>query len=59
MRRTEKEEDEAIKITLSDKNIQYFVNVIDKAKEEYQKKEIVKRESQNLFLLRIGIFQNM
>jgi len=42
MRRGE-EEDDAIRITLSDKNIQYFVNIIDKAKEEYQK-EIVKRE---------------
>lgn len=47
MRRGE-EEDEAIKITLSDKNIQYFVNIIDKAKEEYQK-EIVKRESELVF----------
>jgi len=43
------EEDEAIKITLSDKNIQYFVNVIDKAKEEYQK-EIVKREPELVFV---------
>jgi type III restriction enzyme len=43
------EEDEAIKITLSDKNIQYFVNVIDKAKEEYQK-EIVKREPELIFV---------
>ena len=42
MRRGEGE-DEAIQITLSDKNIQYFVNIIDKAKEEYQK-EVVKRE---------------
>jgi type III restriction enzyme len=48
MRRGE-EEDEAIKITLSDKNIQYFVNVIDKAKEEYQK-EIVKREPELVFV---------
>ena len=43
------EEDEAIKITLSDKNIQYFVNIIDKAKEEYQK-EIVKREPELVFV---------
>jgi type III restriction enzyme len=43
------EEDEAIKITLSDKNIQYFVYVIDKAKEEYQK-EIVKREPEIVFV---------
>ena len=43
------EEDEAIKITLSDKNIQYFVNIIDKAKEEYQK-EIVKREPELIFV---------
>jgi len=43
------EEDEAIKITLSDKNIQYFVNIIDKAKEEYQK-EIVKRELELVFV---------
>jgi type III restriction enzyme len=42
MRRGE-QEDEAIKITLSDKNIRHFVNVIDKAKEEYQK-EVTKRE---------------
>jgi len=43
------EEDDAIKTTLSDKNIQYFVNVIDKAKEEYQK-EIVKREAELAFV---------
>jgi type III restriction enzyme len=43
------EEDEATKITLSDKNIQYFVYVIDKAKEEYQK-EIVKREPEIVFV---------
>jgi type III restriction enzyme len=43
------EEDEAIKITLSDKNIQYFVNIIDKVKEEYQK-EIVKREPELVFV---------
>lgn len=43
------EEDEAVKITLSDKNIQYFVNIIDKAKEEYQK-EIVKREPELVFI---------
>lgn len=48
MRRGE-EEDDAIQITLSDKNIQYFVNVIDKAKEEYQK-EIVKREPELVFV---------
>ena len=38
-------EDEAIKITLNSKNIQYFVDLIDKAKEEYQK-EVVRRESE-------------
>ena len=43
------EEDDAIRTTLSDKNIQYFVNVIDKAKEEYQK-EIVKREPELAFV---------
>jgi len=43
------EEDEAIKITLSDKNIQYFIYVIDKAKEEYQK-EIIKREPELVFV---------
>ncbi len=48
MRRGE-EEDDAIRTTLSDKNIQYFVNVIDKAKEEYQK-EIVKREPEVAFV---------
>lgn len=42
-------EDEAIQITLSNKNIQYFVNVIDKAKEEYQK-EVVKREPELVFV---------
>ena len=42
------EEDDAIQITLSDKNIQYFITVIDKAKEEYQK-EIVKREPELVF----------
>ncbi len=36
-------EDETAQIVLSDKNIQQFVNVIDKTKEEYQK-EVVKRE---------------
>jgi len=48
MRRGEGE-DEAIQIALSDKNIQYFVNVIDKAKEEYQK-EVVKREPELVFV---------
>lgn len=43
------EEDDAIRATLSDKNIQYFVNIIDKAKEEYQK-EIVKREPELAFV---------
>ena len=47
MRRGEGE-DEAIRITLSNKNIQYFENVIDKAKEEYQK-EVVKREPKLVF----------
>ena len=42
-------EDEAIQITLSNKNIQYFVNVIDRAKEEYQK-EVVKREPELVFV---------
>lgn len=42
-------EDEAIQITLSNKNIQYFVNVIDKAKEKYQK-EVVKREPELVFV---------
>jgi len=36
-------EDEAIRIVLSEKNIQHFMNVIDKAKEEYIK-EVSKRE---------------
>jgi len=44
-----KQEDEAIQITLSDKNIQYFVNAIDKAKEEYQK-EVVGREPELVFV---------
>ena len=48
MRRGEGE-DEAIQITLSSKNIQYFVNVIDKAKEEYQK-EVVKRDPELVFV---------
>jgi len=48
MKRGEGEE-EAIKITLSDKNIQYFVNIIDKAKEEYQK-EVTKREPELVFV---------
>ena len=43
------DEDDAIRTTLSDKNIQYFVNIIDKAKEEYQK-EIVKREPELAFV---------
>jgi len=42
-------EDEAIKITLSDKNTQHFKNVIDKAKEEYQK-EVIKREPELIFV---------
>jgi len=48
MRRGE-EEDEAIQISLSDKNIQYFINVIDKAKEEYQN-EVIKREPELVFV---------
>jgi len=47
IRRAE-EEGEAIQITLSDKNIQYFINVIDKAKEEYQK-EVIKRKPEFVF----------
>ena len=43
------EEDDAIQITLSNKNIQYFVNLIDKAKEGYQK-EVVKREPELVFV---------
>ena len=39
--------EEIVQIVLSDKNSQHFVNVLDKAKEEYQK-EVVKRESENL-----------
>ncbi|MBU4141159.1 MAG: hypothetical protein KKA80_04625, partial [Candidatus Omnitrophica bacterium] len=42
-------EDEAIQITLSNKNIRYFVNVIDKAKEEYQK-EVIRREPELVFV---------
>ncbi len=37
------QEDEATQVVLSDKNIQQFINVIDKAKDEYQK-EVTKRE---------------
>jgi len=37
------QEDEVIQTVLSERNIKYFVNVIDKSKAEYQK-EIVKRE---------------
>ena len=48
MRRGE-EEDEAIKIVLSDKNIQYFIAVIDRAKEEYEK-EVAKREPELIFV---------
>lgn len=40
--------EEIIQIVLSDKNIQYFVNIIDKAKEEYQK-EVSKREPELVF----------
>jgi len=36
-------EDEAIRVVLSERNIQHFLNVIDKAKEEYIK-EVSKRE---------------
>lgn len=42
-------EDDAIQITLSNKNIQYFVNLIDKAKEEYQK-EVVRYEPELVFV---------
>jgi len=48
MRRGE-EEDEAIQVSLSDKNIQCFVNVINKAKEEYQK-AVRKRQPQLVFV---------
>jgi len=43
------EEDEAIKVTLSDKNIRYFVGVIDRAKKEYEK-EVAKREPSLVFV---------
>ncbi len=47
MRRGE-QEDEVVQIVLSEKNIQHFVNIIDKSKVEYQK-EIAKREPELVF----------
>ena len=44
-----KDEDEVIQVVLSNKNIQYFVNVIDKTKEEYQK-EVEKRKPEIIFV---------
>lgn len=41
------QEDKATQIVLNDKNIQQFINVIDKAKEEYQK-EVTNREPEIL-----------
>ena len=43
------EEDEAIQIVLSNKNIQHFVNAIDRTKEEYQK-EVIKRKPELIFV---------
>ena len=40
---------EIVQIVLSEKNIQYFINVIDKAKEKYQK-EVIKREPEIIFV---------
>ncbi len=40
---------EIVRIVLSDNNIQCFINVIDKAKEEYQK-EVIKREPEIIFV---------
>jgi type III restriction enzyme len=42
-------EDEAIRVVLSEKNIQHFFNVIDKTKEEYIK-EVSKREPELSFV---------
>ncbi|MBC8526329.1 MAG: DEAD/DEAH box helicase family protein [Candidatus Cloacimonetes bacterium] len=42
-------QNDIVQIVLSDKNIQHFINVIDKAKEEYQK-EVVKREPEIIFI---------
>jgi type III restriction enzyme len=42
------DEDEMIQIVLSEKNIQHFVNIIDKAKDEYQKK-VIEREPEIAF----------
>ncbi|MBU0952057.1 MAG: hypothetical protein KKH91_04440, partial [Elusimicrobia bacterium] len=41
----EEVQNEIIKIALSDKNVQHFVNVIDLSKEEY-KNEVIKRQSE-------------
>lgn len=41
-------EDEAIRVVLSDRNINHFMNVIDKAKSEYIK-EVSKREPEIKF----------
>jgi type III restriction enzyme len=53
MRRGEGE-DEAIRVVLSERNIQHFFNVIDKAKEEYIK-EVSKREPELGFIERWNI----
>ena len=42
-------QNDIVQIVLSDKNIQHFINVIDKAKEEYQK-EVIKREPEIIFV---------
>jgi len=47
-------EDEAIRVVLSERNIQHFLNVIDKAKEEYIK-EVSKREPELGFVERWNI----
>jgi len=51
-------EDEAIRVVLSERNIQHFLNVIDKAKEEYIK-EVSKREPELGFVERWNIREKL
>lgn len=45
----DKEQEEIVRIVLNDKNVQHFVNVIDRVKTEYQK-EVAKREPEIVYV---------
>lgn len=45
----DEEQEEIVRIVLNDKNVQHFINVIDRAKTEYQK-EVIKREPEIVYV---------